>query len=63
MEINQICNICFTNLNNKVITEDIIDVVADTLTRSGLLVLREEGITSDYLRIYKEDKNEQHAEA
>lgn len=56
LEITQLCNICFTNLNNKKLTEDIRDVVAETLKRYGLIVLQESGLSanSDYIRVYKE---------
>lgn len=56
MEITQLCNICFTSLNDRHITEDIIEVITETLKKSGLVVLREPGIVEDYIRVYKEKK-------
>lgn len=56
LEITQLCNICFTSLNDRHITEDIIEVITETLKKSGLVVLREPGIVGDYIRVYKEKK-------
>lgn len=57
MEIMQVCNICFTPLDDRNITEDIIEVIAETLKKSGLMVLRDTGMLGDeYIRVYKEKK-------